>query len=429
MTALPCLSVAMVVAYPLSRCVLLAPLTLALERSCLASQTRRRADINVLVPCCPSCVQHCALQVYKVCTEILGVAPSRCLVLEDAPAGVQAAKAAGCFTVAIPEPWMQCDEGEHAPVLASADLRLKSLEDFDDLNVFRKLFGFPPPLLLACGNSTVDVVCTVNRSQLDTFGLAPGTEAAGLSDSVKQALVDFASKQPDANVVAGGSAMNSVRVAAWSGGERLRTAFIGATAQDEHGKILQQSLLQQGVVPLLKKVSGSQTGVCGVLVDTETRDRTLSAVRGASALLDPSWMEAPSVKGMIRDASIIYITSFVLTSQPRIAAVETLIENGLGFGARLAVNLSSAGVVGRVQSTLEELLPKAHFIFGNQGELQAFGQLLGWSGSKAEMAVKLASMLTPGGLAVVTAGAGPTMVAKMDAEVQIFPVPTSRGQV
>jgi mannitol-1-/sugar-/sorbitol-6-phosphatase len=31
----------------------------------------------------------------------LGVDPSRCLVVEDAPAGLQAAKTAGCFTLAV----------------------------------------------------------------------------------------------------------------------------------------------------------------------------------------------------------------------------------------------------------------------------------------------------------------------------------------
>ena len=365
------------------------------------------------------------MEVYKACAEILGVLPKSCLVLEDAVAGVQAAKAAGCFTAVIPEAWMEGDADAEL-VFDTADLRLKSLEDFGDAALWSRLFGPPAPLLVACGNATVDVMCTVSQTQLATFGLAPGTEAAGLSDSVKQALVDFAKEQADASVIAGGSAMNTVRVAAWSGGEGIRSAFIGAVGMDEHGKLLEQALLQASVVPLLKRVTGSSTGICGCLVDADTKDRTLSVVRGASGLLDTSWIEEPGIHALISEASMVYITSFVLTTQPRIAAVQALIEHGLKSGAGLAINLSSAGLAFKVQGVLQQLLPKAHFVFGNQHELRAWAQLLGWDGPDTEVAKKLASLLRPGGVAVITSGASPTILAA-DAEVRLFPVPTRPG--
>ncbi|CAE7483222.1 ADK, partial [Symbiodinium sp. CCMP2456] len=362
-------------------------------------------------------------QVYKACAEILGAAPSSCLVFEDAPAGVQAAKAAGCFTVAVPEAWMEGDAQAEA-VFATADLRLKSLEDVAENQVlWNRLFGPPCPLLIACGNATVDVMCTVESKELEKLGLSPGTEAAGLSEARKQELVDFAKSQEDATVVAGGSAMNTVRVASWSGGDRIRAAFIGAVGMDEHGKLLEEALHEAGVVPLLKRVSQSQTGICGCLVDAGTRDRTLSVIRGASGLLDPAWIEQPDISSLIREASVVYITSFVLTTQPRIAAVELLIENGLKSGACVAVNLSSAGLISKVHPVLQSLLPRATFVFGNQFELRAWGRHLSWSGSDTDMAAELASMLRPGGMAVVTAGASPTIVAQTDAGVQVFPVP------
>lgn len=55
----------------------------------------------------------------------LSVAPERCLVFEDAPAGVEAGKAAGMQVVAVPSVFDFDDPG-----FDSADLRLRSLEEF-----------------------------------------------------------------------------------------------------------------------------------------------------------------------------------------------------------------------------------------------------------------------------------------------------------
>ncbi len=56
----------------------------------------------------------------------LGAPPKRCLVWEDAPAGVVAAKAASMACIAVPEP----GEGAH-PAFGLADLVVDSLEQVD----------------------------------------------------------------------------------------------------------------------------------------------------------------------------------------------------------------------------------------------------------------------------------------------------------
>ena len=67
------------------------------------------------------------------------------------------------------------------------------------------------------------------------------------------------------------------------------------------------------------------------------------------------------------EASMVYITSFVLTSQPRIATAEALTEKALLQGARLCLNLSSVGLLQKVKESLMNLLPKCSFLFGNRG--------------------------------------------------------------
>jgi len=59
-----------------------------------------------------------------VAARRLGVDPKNCLVFEDSPFGVTAAKAAGMFAVAVPDSHMPLEQYEHA------DLCLTSLEEF-----------------------------------------------------------------------------------------------------------------------------------------------------------------------------------------------------------------------------------------------------------------------------------------------------------
>ena len=64
--------------------------------------------------------------VFLTAAKTLGVAPERCCVFEDAPAGVLAAKAARMVCVAVPE----LSERQN-PLIQIADLVLASLEEFD----------------------------------------------------------------------------------------------------------------------------------------------------------------------------------------------------------------------------------------------------------------------------------------------------------
>jgi sugar-phosphatase len=68
--------------------------------------------------------------VFLTAASMLGAPPKRCLVWEDAPAGVLAAKAASMACIAVPE----SGEGSH-PAFALADLVVDSLEDVDAASI------------------------------------------------------------------------------------------------------------------------------------------------------------------------------------------------------------------------------------------------------------------------------------------------------
>ena len=65
-----------------------------------------------------------APDVYLRAARDLGVAPARCVAIEDSVAGARSARAAGMFVVAIPAP-----EQARVPEFEEADLRIASLEE------------------------------------------------------------------------------------------------------------------------------------------------------------------------------------------------------------------------------------------------------------------------------------------------------------
>jgi pseudouridine-5'-monophosphatase len=52
--------------------------------------------------------------IFLITAERLKAAPSQCLVFEDSPAGIDAARAAGMYTVAVPDPHMEDSAYPHA---------------------------------------------------------------------------------------------------------------------------------------------------------------------------------------------------------------------------------------------------------------------------------------------------------------------------
>src|SRR6185295_8265791 len=66
-----------------------------------------------------------APDIFLAAAARLGAMPSHCLVLEDAPSGVEAARAAGMPVVAVPNPAMSAD------AYLDANEVLSSLEFFD----------------------------------------------------------------------------------------------------------------------------------------------------------------------------------------------------------------------------------------------------------------------------------------------------------
>ena len=66
-----------------------------------------------------------APDIYLLAAKQIGVAPERCVVVEDSPAGVAAARAAGMYVIGVRT------ESVPAAEIAAADVVLETLEQFD----------------------------------------------------------------------------------------------------------------------------------------------------------------------------------------------------------------------------------------------------------------------------------------------------------
>jgi pseudouridine-5'-monophosphatase len=66
-----------------------------------------------------------APDIYLLAARELGAAPERCLAIEDAPAGVEAARAAGMQVIAVPDPALGHDRVAHADAVLDSLLGLR----------------------------------------------------------------------------------------------------------------------------------------------------------------------------------------------------------------------------------------------------------------------------------------------------------------
>jgi pseudouridine-5'-monophosphatase len=71
--------------------------------------------------------------IFLLTAERMEASPSQCLVFEDSPAGIDAARAAGMYTVAVPDPHMEDSAYPHAHQI------IRSLNDVD-----LPSWGLPP---------------------------------------------------------------------------------------------------------------------------------------------------------------------------------------------------------------------------------------------------------------------------------------------
>lgn len=115
-------------------------------------------------------------------------------------------------------------------------------------------------------------------------------------------------QKSDALYTAGGSAMNTLRVAQWILDRPKICVFFGCVGTDDFSKILEQRALKDGVNVRYQHNDIEPTGTCGVLVTGIKR--SLCAHLAAANQFTIDHIHLPENKKLIDNAHYFYITVY-----------------------------------------------------------------------------------------------------------------------
>lgn len=206
------------------------------------------------------------------------------------------------------------------------------------------------------------------------------------------------------SVFQGGSAANTAR---WLARLGIPTQLIGSVGRDPAGRALVAALRSDGVTTRVSRSGAARTGRIGVLV-TADGERSFVADRGAADLLAPNDLRT----AWFERAALVHLPAYSLLGEPLGLAGRRGIALGRSAGARVSLDLASAGPLladGRraALALVTEVAPD--LVFATAGEL---GALIGPSGRGEVRALDLAPVVIvkrgPGGVSVLIRDGGPS---------------------
>jgi adenosine kinase len=191
--------------------------------------------------------------------------------------------------------------------------------------------------------------------------------------------------------VAGGSALNTMRTAAWFAGEAsARFGYFGSVGQDANADILLKAAAASGVFMHTSTTSEKPTGTCAVLVTGH--ERSLVANIAAAEKFDINLLSDATATAALAGAKAIYVTGFFLTHSPDAALrlAKMAAERNIAF----VMNISAPFLVfvPAFRERVLALLEYADYVFCNHLEAGALGQAMGWGDDLVAVARKTAAL-------------------------------------
>jgi len=263
------------------------------------------------------------------------------------------------------------------------------------------------------GHPLLDIITSVDNQFLERYACPIG--ATMLATPEQASLFDDIAKHVDVEFVPGGASMNTCRVCMWlHRGLAVTCSYVGCTAEDNFGKILQKSLSSLGVEANFDTYNGCASGTCACLV--VGKERTLVANLGAALHLSLDFVKSEKITKLLSQASIVYCEGFFLnlTANPAVALyVATYCSEN---DVILSYNLSAPYLCSIFKDSWAQVMPCIDVIFGNRVDFMAYASSQGWDcGDISNIAMRVAILPKHNAsrkrIVVLTHGAEPTIVA------------------
>lgn len=260
------------------------------------------------------------------------------------------------------------------------------------------------------GNPLLDISANVGQDVLDKYDVK--LDCAILAEErhmpLYQELVDSYNPQ----FIAGGATQNSIRVAQWMSKTPSQTAFMGCVGNDAYGRQLEECATKDGVLVHYMKDPQTPTGTCAALI--KDKERALVANLAAANNFKPSHLDTPKAKELIESAKFYYSAGFFLT-----VSVESYVqvaEQAVANNKVVCLNLSAPFIIDFFGDQLATALEYADFLFGNEGEAEAYAKKHGLGDDLKQVALSIAATTPKKNAArprtvIFTQGSQPTIVA------------------
>ena len=220
--------------------------------------------------------------------------------------------------------------------------------------------------VVGVGNAMVDVLSETTDAFLADNGIDKGIMQLIDMDRA----VDLYSRVGPSREISGGSAANTIAVAAQLG---ARTAYVGKVKDDQLGAIFAHDLRAQGAVyetSFASSDSDDETGRCIVLV-TPDGERSMNTYLGVTEFLHPSDIDEDQMAA----ADMIYLEGYRFDGPESHAAFAKAIAATKSAGGQVSLTLSDPFCVERHRDAFRTMIANdIDLLFCNRAEVMSMYQ-------------------------------------------------------
>ncbi|MDR0420402.1 MAG: adenosine kinase [Prevotellaceae bacterium] len=215
--------------------------------------------------------------------------------------------------------------------------------------------------ILGIGNVLVDILAIFEDDKMLQKYALPKGSMTHVDENTTNKIFDDIKRQSKYEIVAGGSAANTINGLGKLG---IQTAFIGKTGKDELGKFFIDNMKQHGTLSRLIAIEKT-TGNCKVLI-TPDGERTMCTYLGAAIDLCVEDLCDEQFQGY----DYLHIEGYLMQNH-------TLMKRALELAKQhrmiVSLDMSSFNVVAENKKFMNEILHKyVDIIFANEDEARVF---------------------------------------------------------